>query len=123
MKSTVRIKLAFLATLLVILALALLPSFAASRALAQDAITPTVEPPTATNTPVPPTNTPVPPTNTPVPGVPTSTPAAPTPASTNTPVPPSPSRPVAIPEPVTVILFGSGLAALSAAIASRRKKE
>ncbi|MCX6043806.1 MAG: PEP-CTERM sorting domain-containing protein [Chloroflexi bacterium] len=118
MKSTVRIQVAFLATILVILALSLLPSFAPSRALAQDAITPTEQPPTPTNTPVPPTNTPVPPTNTPVPGAPTPTVAPP--AATSTPVPP---RPVAIPEPVTVVLFGSGLAALSAAIASRRKKE
>lgn len=119
MKSTVRIKLVFLATLLVVLALALLPSFTASRVLAQNAITPTDQPATPTNTPVS-TNTPAP-TNTPVPGA-TATIAAPTPASTNTPVPPSPSRPVAIPEPVTVVLFGSGLAALSAAISSRRKK-
>jgi hypothetical protein len=37
---------------------------------------------------------------------------------TATPVPPA-----EIPEPITVILFGTGLAALSAASALRRKKE
>ena len=36
---------------------------------------------------------------------------------TSTPVPPA-----EIPEPITVILFGTGLAALSAATALRRKK-
>lgn len=43
------------------------------------------------------------------------------PAPTKTPVPAAP-RSVPIPEPVTVILFGTGLAALSAAVAARRKK-
>lgn len=33
------------------------------------------------------------------------------------------TRPVPIPEPVTVILFGTGLAALSAAVAARKRKE
>lgn len=33
----------------------------------------------------------------------------------------TPSRPVTIPEPVTVVLFGTGLAALSAAIAARKR--
>jgi hypothetical protein len=42
-----------------------------------------------------------------------------TPVFTVTPVP---GRPVPIPEPVTVVLFGTGLAALSAAVASRRGK-
>ncbi len=32
------------------------------------------------------------------------------------------ARPVPIPEPVTVVLFGTGLAALSAAVAARRRK-
>ena len=48
----------------------------------------------------PPTNTPVPPTA----------------------VPPEPSDPMPIPEPVTVVLFGTGLAALSAAVATRRNR-
>jgi hypothetical protein len=38
---------------------------------------------------------------------------------TATPVPP---KVVPIPEPVTVVLFGTGLAALSAAVATRRSK-
>ncbi|MCB0069663.1 MAG: PEP-CTERM sorting domain-containing protein, partial [Caldilineaceae bacterium] len=33
------------------------------------------------------------------------------------------TRPVQIPEPVTVVLFGTGLAALSAAVAARKRKE
>ena len=35
--------------------------------------------------------------------------------------PPPTPKPVSIPEPITVVLFGTGLAALSAAAASRRK--
>ncbi len=46
-----------------------------------------------------------------------------TPAATATPVPASPSDPTQIPEPITVILFGSGLAALSASVAKKRKKQ
>lgn len=44
---------------------------------------------------------------------------------TNQPVDPAPapSDPAQIPEPVTVILFGSGLAALSASVAKKRKKQ
>lgn len=45
---------------------------------------------------------------------------------TNTPVPSNPnppSGPTQIPEPITVILFGSGLAALSASVARKRKKQ
>lgn len=88
-----------------------LPMVATVSAYAQDADTPTPEP--ATATPVPPTVTPVPPTATPTP----------TPVFTETPVGPTPTpRPVPIPEPVTVILFGTGLAALSATLATRRKK-
>jgi hypothetical protein len=34
-----------------------------------------------------------------------------------------PPAPVQIPEPITVVLFGTGLAALSAAAAARRKGE
>lgn len=52
---------------------------------------------------------------------PTTEPAAP---ATSTPVPANaPSDPAQIPEPVTVILFGSGLAALSASVAKKRKKQ
>lgn len=40
-----------------------------------------------------------------------------------TPVTPAPVPPAEIPEPITVILFGAGLAALSAASALRRKKD
>jgi hypothetical protein len=83
--------------------------------------TPTSQPtiPTPTNTPVPPT-----PTNTPVP--PTPTEPGPTetlqPPQTVTPSP-TPVPPAEIPEPITVVLFGTGLAALSAAAASRRNKK
>lgn len=42
------------------------------------------------------------------------------PGETATPAPPAP---VVIPEPITVVLFGTGLAALSAAAASRRKND
>ena len=119
MKSATMTKLLFITCLVIGLSV-VLPTYAA---FAQDntpAALPTdTPPPSPTNTPGP-TNTPVPPTNTPPPGS-TATP-------TNTPVvqPPAtsvPSRPVPIPEPVTVVLFGTGLAALSAAIASRRKKD
>jgi hypothetical protein len=37
-------------------------------------------------------------------------------------VTPTPRGPVTIPEPITVVLFGTGLAALSAAVATRRGK-
>ncbi len=70
------------------------------------------------------------------PGKPTATePPSPTPTTILTPTPadatatviptrtPVPTEPVAIPEPITVILFGTGLAALSASAAVRRKKE
>lgn len=79
-----------------------------------DTTTPTT---TATPTGTPP-NTP---TNTPIPSD-TPTAIITLPPDTLTPTPP-PSGPVPIPEPVTVILFGTGLAALSAAVASRRKHE
>jgi len=48
----------------------------------------------------------------------------PTPTPTMTPAPrptDSPARPVEIPEPITVVLFGTGLAALSAALAARKR--
>lgn len=47
-----------------------------------------------------------------------------TPTATVTPGPrptDSPARPVEIPEPITVVLFGTGLAALSAALAARKR--
>jgi carbohydrate-binding DOMON domain-containing protein len=66
--------------------------------------------------PVVPTPTPTATTQVPTP-TPTPTTQAPTPTFT-----PEPERPVQIPEPVTVVLFGTGLAALSAAMATRRKK-
>ena len=70
--------------------------------------------PTAT-----PTSTP---TVTPTTPVETATPTATgTTAPTSTAQPPAP--PVTIPEPITVVLFGTGLAALSAAAASRRKND
>lgn len=113
--------------LFVALALIMLLSFAAVPAviLAQDAPsgeTPTVEPstftPTATTQPTA-TNTPVSgPTSTPTGAVASAT-ATTTPIATVTPVP---GGPVTIPEPVTVVLFGTGLAALSAAVATRRGK-
>ncbi len=113
--------------MLVVLALVVLLSFAAVPAvvLAQDppaGETPTVEPPTFTPTATtqpPATNTPISgPTATPTGVVGTAT-ATTTPAATVTPVP---GGPVTIPEPVTVVLFGTGLAALSAAVATRRGK-
>ena len=67
--------------------------------------TPTEEPPKPTATEPKPTATEPKPTAT----EPTTTPA--------------PSEPVSIPEPITVVLFGTGLAALSAAAAARRKKD
>ncbi|HHY57353.1 MAG TPA: PEP-CTERM sorting domain-containing protein [Chloroflexi bacterium] len=48
----------------------------------------------------------------------------PTATPTQTPAPrptDSPARPVEIPEPITVVLFGTGLAALSAALAARKR--
>ncbi len=88
--------------------------------------TPTTQPtlPTATNTPVPATDTPVPATDTPVPATDTPVPATETfqPPQTVTPQP-TPAPPAEIPEPITVVLFGTGLAALSAAAASRRNKK
>jgi len=91
---------------------------------AQDvAETPTAEQPTPTvpgATPTVPAATPT------VPGATvTATPDAsnPTPVNpTSTPIS-QPPQPVPIPEPITVVLFGTGLAALSAAVAARRKKE
>ncbi len=121
MKIPFTTKLVVLGTLLLVLGILFQPLLSTSMVLAQDnnapaADTPTSEPPTPlpTNTAVPPaTATSVAPTNTPS--------VAPT--NTPTTVPPKPaSGPVPIPEPVTVVLFGTGLAAISAAAAARRKK-
>ena len=82
-----------------------------------------VETPTGIPTQPPPTDTPTPtdtpqPTNTPQP---TETPR---PTVTDAPqFTPTPLPPAEIPEPITVILFGTGLAALSAAAARRKKAE
>ena len=86
---------------------------------AEDEVIPTQPPPTATFTPEP-TDTPVP-TNTPT-EVPTDQPTATEPPQTVVPSP-TPLPPSEIPEPITVILFGTGLAALSAAAARRKKSE
>ncbi len=73
--------------------------------------------PTSTATPTATSTTPAEvPTATPTA---TSTGIAPVPTSTTAP----PAPPVTIPEPITVVLFGTGLAALSAAAASRRKNK
>ena len=60
---------------------------------------------------------------TPTPGItPSPTTQLPTSTPTLSPGPtPTPSRPVQIPEPITVVLFGTGLAALSAALAARKR--
>jgi hypothetical protein len=105
----------------------MLLSFAAAPAivLAQEVTpageTPTVEPTspptvTSTATPTPPTDPTATPTPTPVLGTATATVTA---VATATPIP---GGPVTIPEPLTVVLFGTGLAALSAAVANRRGK-
>ena len=111
-------KLYFAAVIAIAFSLMLPALFAADTVFAQEG--PNVEP-TATEPSEKPTATePAP--------EPTETQPSPTqPSPTQTPTTvitsePQPSEPVSIPEPVTVILFGTGLAALSAA-AARRKKE
>lgn len=83
------------------------------------------EPPTEVPTDVPtevPTDVPTDvPTQVPT-EVPTEVPTQ-EPPETVVVVTPQPPAPVSIPEPITVVLFGTGLAALSAAAASRRKNE
>jgi len=111
----------FLSLLLMLLVVsALFSPLAVSVAFAQDvpsADTPTPEPPTFT-----PTFTTVP--ETPTPSLtPTPVVATATAITTPTPGPTATPRVVPIPEPVTVVLFGTGLAALSAAVASRRSKD
>ncbi|WP_141608371.1 PEP-CTERM sorting domain-containing protein [Litorilinea aerophila] len=123
--------LIFMVAVLLLLGMTLLPGLVTGTGvLAQGgpaAETPTEQPPPPTvttpapgetETPVPATETPVPPTEEP----PAET-ATPTATSSGPGSSPGPSQPVTIPEPITVVLFGTGLAALSAAAASRRKKD
>lgn len=136
MKKTFTTRFVIVAIVVLLITVFFIPNWEATSVVsAQDAPVDITETPTEPASPTPtntqvatstptatPTNTPVTPsTATPVP---TDTPTAiitifpDTPTST-----PPPSGPVPIPEPVTVILFGTGLAALSAAVASRRKNE
>ena len=122
---SIKIGLLWGTLLLFIVALAVAPWV--EPVLAQDAVpavtdTATAEPtpPSPTDTPVPPTPTTVPTTEPPTATSPAPTPTSPPPAPTPTDVP---GEPVNIPEPITVVLFGTGLAALSAAAAARRKPE
>ncbi len=90
--------------------------------LAAETVTAIPTNPPETDTPIPtnPPDTVVPPTatHTPPPGATDTL----QPPQTVTP-PPPPVPPSEIPEPITVILFGTGLAALSAAAARRKKAE
>lgn len=93
--------------------------------------TPTVTPtPTPTVTPTPtPTVTPTPtPTITPTPTPPMTPTPTPTPPVTPTPTPtppmtPTPTPPEPIPEPMTILLFGSGLAGVGLAARKRFGKK
>lgn len=97
---------------------ALLLTFSATAAFAQDQFQESA--PQATATIAQPTDAP---TATPVPAVATNTPV-PAPATPEpTPTPITPTVPVQIPEPITVVLFGTGLAALSASVSKRRKNQ
>ena len=122
------LKFAYFAALLLGIGLVFAPGLTSqSTIFAQDvAETPTAEQPTPTvpaATPTVPVATPTVPGATPTVQGPTATPDASNPTPVN-PTPTSqPPQPVPIPEPVTVVLFGTGLAALSAAVAARRKKE
>ncbi len=85
---------------------------------------------TPTDVPTQPPVTQPPATVTSVPTQPPDTAVPPTPEATDTlqppqtvTPPPPPVPPSEIPEPITVILFGTGLAALSAAAARRKKAE
>jgi outer membrane biosynthesis protein TonB len=98
-------------------------NIAVGKTLAVDTPVPTQ--PVPTDTPVPPTEEPtmeptIPPTPTNEPTLEPTIPPSPTPVPTS---PPTPIPPAEIPEPITVILFGTGLAALSAAAARRKKTE
>jgi len=109
-------KFAYFAALLLGIGLVFAPGLTSQNTVfAQDvAETPTAEQPT----PTVPGATPTVPgaTATATPNASNPTPVNPTPTS-------QPPQPVPIPEPITVVLFGTGLAALSAAVAARRKKE
>ncbi|MEZ4865467.1 MAG: PEP-CTERM sorting domain-containing protein [Caldilineaceae bacterium] len=132
MKLPSPIQIVVLATIALLLTMMLAPGWNTVRVVsAQSAAVETTVTEPATDTPTAtPTDTPVA-TDTPT-ATPTDTPVATAtstqvivtlPPDTVTPVPPTavPPAPVPIPEPVTVVLFGTGLAALSAAVASRRK--
>ena len=108
--------LAFMSTFMPVLAL----DVAAQDTLpGVDTVTPEPPTPTATFTPTP-TNTQPPATETAVAATET---AAPEPTATSTPDTGAPEPPQEIPEPITVVLFGTGLAALSAAVARRKQQE
>lgn len=113
----------FICTVIFLLVITVAPVFLDTSPLHAQVIPAAETPPTPTGVPTLPTatNTPTatstaPPTNTPVPTETLSPPQTVTPSPT--PVPPS-----QIPEPITVILFGTGLAALSAYAARRKKQE
>lgn len=117
----------FICTILFLLVITVAPVFLDSAPLhaqvipaAETPVTPTGVPtlpePTDTPTATPTGTATATPTNTPEPTETLSPPQTVTPSPT--PVPPS-----QIPEPITVILFGTGLAALSAYAARRKKQE
>jgi carbohydrate-binding DOMON domain-containing protein len=133
MRISVASKLVFFAAMIILLGILVQP-MAIGRVAAQNAPaveTTATEPPTSTFTPTATATATATPTNTNTP-VNTDTPTA-TPTGTQPPTnTPTSTRPtdveppddtVPIPEPVTVVLFGTGLAALSAAVAARRRKE
>jgi len=83
-------------------------------------ITPTPTPPSMTPTPPGMTPTPTPPSMTPTPTPPGMTPAPTPPKMTPTPPVKTPTPPTEpIPEPMTILLFGTGLASIG--VAARRK--
>ena len=123
MRQSGRLYLILVGALVLVLAFAMLNTGVGSHPLlAQEgpaAETEEPQPPTATSTATATATPTTTPTATP------TTEGAPTATATPTTTPPTqpPAAPVAIPEPITVVLFGTGLAALSAAAAARRKKD